>query len=65
MHDHQREFEVQSMSDVLQVSRSGYYAWVDRPPSQRQQRREQLVEQIRRVHVESRCVYGTRGCMPN
>ena len=44
---------------TLEVSRSGYYAWVDRPVSAREQRREQLVEQIRQVHAESRCTYGS------
>jgi putative transposase len=47
------------MCHVLQVSRSGYYAWVDRPPSRRQERRQRLVEEIRRVHAQSRSTYGS------
>ncbi len=47
------------MCDVLQVSRSGYYAWVDRPLSARAQRREALVEQIRQVNEQSLGTYGS------
>ena len=31
--DHQGEFPVEVLCDVLEVSRSGYYAWTRRPPS--------------------------------
>lgn len=47
------------MCEVLQVSRSGYYAWTIRPVSRRDQRREALLEQIRQVHQESRDTYGS------
>ena len=47
------------MCQVLEVSRSGYYAWLHRGPSARQQRREQLVEQIRQAHETSRRTYGS------
>jgi transposase InsO family protein len=52
-------FEVAMMCEVLQVSRSGYYAWVNRPPSARQQRQEQLIERIRQVHQDSGGTYGS------
>lgn len=39
------------MCTVLQVSRSGFYAWHNRVPSQRTERQQQLVQEIRRVHV--------------
>ncbi len=56
----QREpLEVSMMCQVLQVSRSGYYAWVDRPPAQRQKRREALVGQIRAAHEQSGGTYGS------
>jgi len=44
---------------VLQVSRSGYYAWLRRKPSVRQRRRAQLAERIARIHREHRGVYGS------
>ena len=46
------------MCEVLEVSRSGYYAWRDRPPSATARRQEQLVDQIAAVHVGSRRIYG-------
>ena len=47
------------MCQVLQVSRSGYYAWVDRPTSERSKRQAELIEQIRQVHEHSFGTYGS------
>lgn len=47
------------LCQVLQVGRSGYYAWLGRKPSPRQQRRQELVVQIRQVHAESSGTYGS------
>src|SRR5262245_25171067 len=47
------------MCHILQVTRSGYYAWRDRPVSAREQRRQELVKQIGQVHQDSRCTYGS------
>jgi transposase InsO family protein len=47
------------MCQVLQVSRSGYYAWRERPQSAQAQRRDQLLEQIETAHAESRQTYGS------
>jgi transposase InsO family protein len=57
--DHQGQFPVEVLCQVLGVSRSGYYAWRDRPPSPTALRRERLVAQIRRAHEEARSVYGS------
>jgi putative transposase len=57
--DHKAEFPVEVLCEVLQVSRSGYYAWARRPPSPAAARREELVEQIRAAHRESRSTYGS------
>ena len=43
---------------MLNVSRSGYYDWVGRPASARQQENEYLVKLIERIHAESRGTYG-------
>jgi putative transposase len=43
---------------VLNVSRSGYYEWCDRPPSPREQDNELLLKHIRAIHAESRGTYG-------
>jgi transposase InsO family protein len=49
------------MCQVLNVTRAGYYAWLDRRPAAdaRQRRRDELVGQIRAVHRESRQTYGS------
>jgi transposase InsO family protein len=47
------------MCQVLQVSPSGYYDWLKRPPSARQQANDQLGEAIRRVYEASRPPYGS------
>jgi putative transposase len=50
---------VKLMCQILNVTRSGYYAWRDRPISARQQRRDKLLEQIRQVHRDSDGSYGS------
>ena len=39
------------MCEVLDVSRSGFYAWRSRPVSQRSQRHRELVDEIRKIHA--------------
>lgn len=43
---------------MLRVSRSGYYAWRERPPSARTRSNLALSEQIRAIHERSRGTYG-------
>lgn len=43
---------------ILAVSRSGYYAWRERPVSARTQGNRALTEQIRTIHERSRGTYG-------
>ena len=52
------------MCQVLNVTRSGYYAWRDRPASNRERRRAELVEQIRTVFDDSRGTYGSPRVTP-
>jgi putative transposase len=51
-------FSVLLMCRMLGVSRSGYYDWRSRPPSQRQRTDASLTEQIRQIHDRSRRTYG-------
>jgi putative transposase len=44
---------------VLGVSRSGYYAWATRPPSEAATRRETRVAHLRGVHAEMKGRYGS------
>lgn len=44
---------------MLCVSRSGYYAWLRRPESQRKTEDKALSEQIKEIHKESKGEYGS------
>ena len=56
---HTPEFHVTIMCRVLKVKRAGYYAWVNRPPSQRAVDDAQLAETIKEIHGTSRRTYGS------
>ena len=47
------------LSAVLNVSPSGYYSWLKRPESPRQQANTWLLMQVAAVHQESRQTYGS------
>lgn len=57
--EYRHRFRVNSMCNVLNVSRSGYYAWKRRRPSKRQQINEELLGHVQRVHSKSRKLYGS------
>jgi transposase InsO family protein len=59
VHEHREQYEVAMMCQVLNVSRSGYYAWCVRPVGEQAVRRAELTERIRKVHAESRATYGS------
>ena len=44
---------------ALGVSASGYYAWLDRPPSSRQERRDQLTTAMHAIHAQVKQRYGS------
>jgi putative transposase len=52
-------FPVNMMCEVLNVSSSGYYDSMDRPPSERAKRHERIQLAVERVHAESHGVYGS------
>ena len=56
--DHQAEYRIVDLCRVAGVSRSGFYAWRDRPPSARDRADAELVELIREIHLRSRGTYG-------
>jgi putative transposase len=47
------------MCKLFGVSTSGYYDWVNRETSEQEKLRIQLTEEIKRVHKESRGIYGS------
>jgi transposase InsO family protein len=53
------EFPVEVACEVLEVSRSGYYARRVRPVGARARRREELAGKVRAVHGANRGVYGS------
>jgi putative transposase len=59
MRDHADQFEVSIMARVLRVSTSGFYAWLKRPISTRDEENTVLFEEITAVHKASRGSYGS------
>lgn len=57
--NHQSEFPIFLMCRVLEVSRSGYYAWLKHPESKRDQDDKALSQEILEIHQESFCTYGS------
>ena len=53
------EFQTKLMCEVLGVSRTTYYAWRKRGPSQREQDDRVLLKEIHEIHENSRQTYGS------
>jgi len=53
-------FPVSLLCQVLEVSKSGFYAWTSRAPSDRALSDAWLSERIRKIHGGARGVYGAR-----
>ncbi|WP_349255292.1 IS3 family transposase [Dokdonella sp.] len=60
MQAHLDEFRVTRMCRVLGVQRSGFYAWRQRPHSERHREDQRLLGMIKQVWLESGTVYGYR-----
>ena len=58
MSSQEAQYSVATMSRLLGVSRSGYYAWAERGPSQRACQDSVLSAGIQRIHEYSRGTYG-------
>ena len=57
--DRRADYPVRLLCDVLGVSPAGYYAWRSRPESRRSAANRDLVDDIRRVHRDTRGRYGS------
>lgn len=55
----QASYPITVLCRTLGVARSGYYAWLSRPASARQQADLVLTKQIRAIHANSRQTYGS------
>lgn len=53
------QYPVSLLCSLLRVSRSGYYAWCGRPPSQRAIADRELTAEIRKIHQHSEQRYGS------
>ena len=53
------EYKVTRLCEVLNVSTSGFYDWLDRPESNRSRENRYLKEKIRHYHQQSRGIYGS------
>lgn len=47
-----RDYPVKDICEMMEVSRSGYYKWLRRDPSERDLNREAMVEVVEEVHTE-------------
>lgn len=56
---HQETWPVRVMCETLEVSPAGFYAWLRRPPSFQEQRREALLALIQGIHAEVKQRYGS------
>jgi putative transposase len=52
-------YGVEEMCQIFKVSRAGFYSWLKRPKSAREQENEFLVVQIRQIHKATERVYGS------
>ena len=59
IYEHRDSLPVATTCEVLQVSTSGYYAWINRQPSPRAVRHERIRQAAREVHAVSYGEYGS------
>ena len=57
--EHRDSFPLAVLCEVLEVSASGYYAWLDRPRSPRAERHAQIQAAVQQVHAQSHGIYGS------
>ncbi len=51
---------MQKMCEVLELTESRYYDWVNRPESEKEKEDKKLLKEIKRVHKENHEIYGVR-----
>jgi putative transposase len=60
MHQQHTAFTVSRMCQLLEVSRSGYYEWLSRPPRPPADTAQEVQDNIQRYFAQGRGTYGTR-----
>lgn len=56
----EKSYPITYLCDKLEVSRAAYYKWINRSPSNRQIKNEQLAEQIIDMYNDCKGVYGSK-----
>jgi putative transposase len=60
VHQHRELWPIDLQCRILEVSRQGYYQWLDQTPSARAEKQQAIVSQIKRIHALHRHdVYGS------
>lgn len=54
----ERGYEITKLCELANVSRGGYYKWLDRNPSEEELENEKLATEIKRIYEESNKIYG-------
>ena len=59
IHNQKKRYPVTRLCHVLEVSTSGYYDWIDRPMSQRDNDNQRLTLKLHCFHQQSKQIYGS------
>ena len=59
MKNHAHEFSIEKMAQILGISRAGYYDFLKRKPSNIALENQRLTGEIKKIHKESRGIYGS------
>ena len=57
--DHSKQFKVSRMTDLLEVSKSGYYRHLKRIPGKRSQENAFLLTKVKEIYNQGRKCYGS------
>ncbi len=52
------KYSVPELCRYLKISESGYYTWLNRKPSKREQEEARLTVEVKAIHKRTRGVYG-------
>jgi len=56
---HRSEFSVKKMSQILKISKSGYYKWGNKKLSKREKENDMLLNQIKDIYADNKGRYGS------
>jgi putative transposase len=59
IHEYRSEYRLEKLCKVMEVSRSGYYKWKDRPESERERQHKEWTDKVKEVFDDSRQLYGS------